>query len=481
MIDTASQPWILIANNRFEVGHVDRLARLREEFPLEPTDDEALKRCRGRWEDFIKESRIRFGTLLKTDTVSFLLGAGASRLAGGVLLGNVPLTVEQILLDRGAKGSSVADWLKLFYAAAHRLAAAKDKAIVSFEEEAILKRFSVLDGSNTASAELPVNLEDLLSMLFRWRAALPETEARLRLDGNPIIDAPSNLLDEAIRETKAALAARCVLPNEDVGGPAALLVHRQFLKKLLTRPLNLKRVNLFTLNYDTLVEQAADSEGVVALDGFVGTLRRVFRPESYDQDLYFPAETTEGRVHRLDRVLHLYKLHGSISWRVSNPDWDNPYGVTASGHNTAADGTALIYPTPVKYGESLGMPYAELFRRFAASVVRAQSVLFVIGYGFADEHVRAIIRQALAVPSFCLVIVDPEPRSWFVTQLSQQKDQRVWIVSGQELGTFSGFVEHLLPDLRDEEILKKVMATFRALGKGTGTDDSRIQEPVDGE
>lgn len=473
MSDVAPQPWNLIANNKFDVGHVDRLARLREEFLLEPTDDEARKRCRGRWEEFVKESRIRFGTLLKTDTVSFLLGAGASKLAGGVLLGNLPLTIEQVLLHQGAKDGSVADWLKLFYAAAHRLAAEKDKANVPFEEAGILKRFSELDTSKTTSAELPINLEHLLSMLFRWRAALPDTEGRLRLDGNPNVDAPSKVLDEAIRETKAALAARCVLPSEDAGGAVALGVHRQFLKKLLTRPLNLKRVNLFTLNYDTLIEQAADSEGVVALDGFIGTLRRVFRPESYDQDLYFPAETTEGRVHRLDRVLHLYKLHGSISWRVSNPDWDNPYGVTASGHDTAADGTALIYPTPVKYGETLGMPYAELFRRFAASVVRAQSVLFVIGYGFADEHVRAIIRQALAVPSFCLVIVDPEPRSWFVAQLSEQKDQRVWIVSGPELGTFSGFVEHLLPDLRDEDILKNVMATFRALGKGTGTDESK--------
>ena len=54
-------------------------------------------------------------------------------------------------------------------------------------------------------------------------------------------------------------------------------------------------MNIFTLNYDTLIEQAADAEGVVLLDGFVGTQRRIFRPESYQQDLYFPAETTEGR------------------------------------------------------------------------------------------------------------------------------------------------------------------------------------------
>ncbi|HWP01755.1 MAG TPA: hypothetical protein VNL74_14215 [Methylococcus sp.] len=31
------------------------------------------------------------------------------------------------------------------------------------------------------------------------------------------------------------------------------------------------------------------------------------------------------------------------------------------------------------------------------------------------------------------------------------------------MGTISGFVEHLLPDLRDEEVRKKVMATHRTL------------------
>ncbi|MFQ5791731.1 MAG: hypothetical protein ACE5JI_14760, partial [Acidobacteriota bacterium] len=296
MTDPAVELWKLITNNKFEVGHHDRLSGLREDFPQEPADDEERTRCRRKWEEFINDSRIRFGTLLKTDTVSFLLGAGASRLAGGVLLGKVPLTVESLLLDHGTKSGVVADWLRLFYAAAHRLAARKDEASAPVEEADILKRIAEVGGAKTAPTELPVNLEDLLTLLFRWRGAIPEMGGRLRLEGNPLIDAPTNLLEQAIRETKGALVVRCVLPSDDAGGPGALGAHRQLLKKLLTRPLNLKRVNLFTVNYDTLIEQAADSEGVVILDGFVGTLRRVFRPESYDQDLYFPAETTEGHV-----------------------------------------------------------------------------------------------------------------------------------------------------------------------------------------
>ena len=88
-------------------------------------------------------------------------------------------------------------------------------------------------------------------------------------------------------------------------------------------------------------------------------------------------------------------------------------------------------------------------------LVRPQSVLFVIGYGFGDEHVNAIIRQALAIPSFTLVIVDPCPKSKFVTMLRKQQDRRIWIAKGSRLGTLAGFVDEVLPDLRDEEIQRK--------------------------
>src|SRR5262249_10384655 len=146
------------------------------------------------------------------------------------------------------------------------------------------------------------------------------------------------------------------------------------------------------------VEQAADADGIVILDGFVGTIRRTFRPESYEQDLYFPAATTEGNVHRLDRVVHLYKLHGSLTWRSEDPSPENPYGIGFA--STGTPKSPLIFPTPAKYDETLGMPYSELFRRFAHAVVRPQSVLIVIGYGFGDEHVNTIIKQALSIPSF---------------------------------------------------------------------------------
>jgi hypothetical protein len=450
----------ITSNDRFEIGGEDLLA-LGQVEPTPAGTDAKQGDAERRQRDVLEDIRVRVGTLLKTENVSFLLGAGASVDCGGQLIGSVPLMVERELQKQAITGTAkpqVRRWLSLFYRAVS-LAGAGNSSPETREK--ILARRQALGGDG--AEPLKANLEAVLATLHHWRSALPEAGGRLRIDGSPLLDARADDLDECLTLARRALARACSLPLADK--ESGLATYNTLVRKVLTRPLNLKRVNVFTLNYDTLVEQAADAEGVVILDGFVGTQRRIFRPESYEQDLYFPAETTEGRVHRFDRVLHLYKLHGSITWTACEPTLADPYGVQSGAFNPEGTQPLLIYPTPAKYGETLGMPYSELFRRFAGSLVRPQSVLFVIGYGFGDEHVNAIIRQALAVPSFTLVIVDPSPKSTFVTKLREQRDRRVWIAEGTAIGTLSGFVAHVLPDLRDEEIQKKVLATHRALAK----------------
>jgi hypothetical protein len=452
----------------FEIGGEDLLAlalaeSVQESAAAKDTPPLPLPR------ETLDDIRVRVGTLLKTETVSFLLGAGASVDCGGPLIGTIPLMVEQAILKEGITGDKkprIRRWLVIFYVAVRHCAGNTDTPITRDE---IIERRETLRGAQVE--KLSANFEQVLATLHRWRAALPKAGGRLRLDGTPGLDAKSEDLDECLHHATRALARACQLPTP--GKEDGLAIFKALVRKVLTRPLNLKRVNVFTLNYDTIVEQASDAEGVVLLDGFVGTQRRIFRPESYEQDFYFPAETTEGRVHRFDRVLHLYKLHGSITWTASEPSIDDPYGVQAGPFDPDGRQPLLIYPTPAKYGETLGSPYSELFRRFAAALARPQSVLFVIGYGFGDEHVNAIIRQALAVPSFTLVIVDPAPQSDFVKTLRKQKDRRVWIAEGPTLGTLAGFVEHVLPDLRDEEIRKKVLSTHRALAKNTSSSGEK--------
>ncbi|HBN96779.1 MAG TPA: hypothetical protein DDZ66_10805, partial [Firmicutes bacterium] len=214
-------------------------------------------------------------------------------------------------------------WIALFYEVASVLAQN------NFTFDSRYELFQSIKEEDIPTVEL--NLEAFLSQLHAWFAGMLEVTEKLKLIGNSEMTIVKSDLSRLIKEITVSLTVLLNLPKSDL--EAHLQSHRKFIKKVLTRPLNLRRASLFTLNYDTLIEQAADAEGAVLVDGFIGTLRRVFRPESYDIDFYFPAQTTEGRVHRFDRALHLYKLHGSITWHRCEPNWENPFGLYATFYN----------------------------------------------------------------------------------------------------------------------------------------------------
>ena len=403
-----------------------------------------------------KEMRIRIGTMLKMDNVSFLLGAGASKGAGGILLGKIPLDIEKSLLEKGFRNRRRAGWLKLFYEIVSRM------TLSTYTTEGRYDTFLRCP----QPGEIEVNYEKLLSIVYLLYSAIDSFGNKLIMKEGKLNElvAEKAHLERLKNELAGELVSRCSLPKSRNSN--SLDTHIRFVKKLLTRPINLRRANIFTLNYDTLIEQASDAVGVVLVDGFVGNIKRVFRPESYDIDFYYPAQTTEGRAHRFDRALHLYKLHGSINWYSDEPSLENPYGITCNSNGKAELGRdVIIYPSPLKYGQTLGLPYSELFRRFCAAISQPQSVLFVIGYGFGDDHVNALIRQALAIPSFTLVIVDPDPKSSFVEKLIESKDERVIVIKGNKLGSFDNFTKELLPDIEQEDIQIKVTKTYNALKK----------------
>ena len=373
-----------LSDYQIRIGKEDIIERhLHGILSANPENAENQEKAQKVLDELLKEMRVRFGTIIKTDNVSFLLGAGASLAVGGVSLANIPKPLEKALLDKASgeqKGTAVPGWITLFY----KIASVLSLGDLSFDIR--LNLFQSTEEKDVLAIDL--NLEAFLSQLHTWHAGMLDATETLKLTGGTELSIVKSDLTRLIKEITSALTILLNLPKSGLDEP--LRHHRKFIKKVLTRPLNLRRANIFTLNYDTLIEQAGDAEGSVLVDGFVGTLRRVFRPESYDIDFYFPAQTTEGRVHRFDRALHLYKLHGSITWHRCEPDWENPFGLYATFYDQKCrTDDVLIYPTPLKYGQALGMPYSELFRRFGNAIAQPQSALFVIGCGFGDDHVNA--------------------------------------------------------------------------------------------
>ncbi len=268
-------------------------------------------------------------------------------------------------------------------------------------------------------------------------------------------DLPATDAKDLERLLKKWLFQKCRALSE---AAVNLKYHEELLRRILLRSTTLPRAKVFTLNYDLLLERALDNLGVHYFDGFLGTITRTMRTESYHYDLYYPGETTEGRVSRVDRVLHLYKLHGSINWRRRA----SPAGDVVISHTEPAEaeyGDVMIYPSPLKVTEMNGYPYSEMFRHFSTHIHQPQSVLIVVGYAFQDNHVNRLIYQALTIPSFVLIVVTPDVSNSEIARLNDLKSKRVIILTGAEknaagvyakgAGTMQDFSTVWLPDITE--------------------------------
>ncbi len=185
-----------------------------------------------------------------------------------------------------------------------------------------------------------------------------------------------------------------------------LEIHRIFVARLAKR--NDKRIPVFCLNYDPLIELAADQEEVNVVDGFCGLIECHFQPSCFI-DFRGMVESRRGRSVPVQShgVINLYKLHGSLGWYVDQhskirrirPDMNCPDGWWH----------LMIPPQNRKAADTGITPYAVLWSEFRAHLAndstRLLNRLVCVGYGLGDGHVNAVIDSALARSHFTLVIL----------------------------------------------------------------------------
>jgi len=153
----------------------------------------------------------------------------------------------------------------------------------------------------------------------KWLSILSSVSSLTSQKGSPV-EAVSfkvagieiKTLDDLLKDIESAIYGLCAVmldqPSESPSG------HHAFFGKLIARDPSLGRSQVFTLNYDAVIEQALDHLGIYYFDGFSGRVEPKFDPACYGHDLYYPGNVSEGRVRRFDRFLHVYKLHGSVHW-----------------------------------------------------------------------------------------------------------------------------------------------------------------------
>lgn len=218
-----------------------------------------------------------------------------------------------------------------------------------------------------------------------------------------------------------------------------------------------KRLNVFTTNYDPLIEVALEELGIPFNDGFAGRMSPRFDSSSFsrlmcEQSLFmeYTSQVTPANV---------LKLHGSLTWRrnddgaitysafkdllascldgcdgalelpvagnvneliVKPCDEDGistlekmasnlPEGekelIRAFGRNY--DSTmCVVNPVKKKFEETvLEQSYYDLLRIFANELDRNNALLLVFGFSFADEHIRELTKRAARSNPKLLIII----------------------------------------------------------------------------
>lgn len=144
-------------------------------------------------------------------------------------------------------------------------------------------------------------------------------------------------------------------------------------------------VEIFTLNYDLLMEHALEDFAIPYYDGFVGS-----------KNPFFDLKAIEGSLIPLHWT-RIWKIHGSINW-FKNGDDVNRF----SGNNHS--GSHLIYPSHLKYDQSRKMPYLALIDRLSTSLKTQPSIMIICGYSFSDDHINNCIVNALKTNPTSIVI-----------------------------------------------------------------------------
>ena len=230
-----------------------------------------------------------------------------------------------------------------------------------------------------------------------------------------------------------------------------------FLMSFASRTGTRERLNIFTTNYDRLIEAGSEIAGLHLLDRFVGSLAPIFRSSRLDIDMHYNPPGIRGEPRYLEGVARFTKLHGSIDWINTGEDIRKiglPFGskdiknfLNSPGLNGADIGKMMIYPNATKDRETTEYPYVELFRDFAAALCRPNSTLITYGYGFGDDHINRIIRDMLTIPSTHLVIISYDDMDGRIMKKFTEfgRASQISLIIGNGLADLKTLVNYFLP------------------------------------
>ncbi len=375
-------------------------------------------------EDCLKSIKQKIAELSNIKNVSFLLGAGASSDA----IPSMKTMQEEIA-----------------------------KSIDEGSDDEIKNLYQSIDGAN---------LEKKLTILHAKKNYL---QGITNAD-----ETETSNTEKLIKKIEDSMYSKINIDLSSNDAKKSLGLYKKLYQKIALRNKDLSRVNIFTTNNDLFNEKALDTLNINYNNGFGGGLERVFNPARFHFTFSKKIDANLEKFEPLENMVYLYKLHGSISWvEQAGNSLFNIHEISVTGGEAKGDERhVLIYPTPLKQAQSLGTPYADLIREFQTKLSQPNSVIFIIGYSFSDEHLNNIIYQSLASNSSISVVIFGE---YSDCPLAKVRDSRIYRIygtdkEGEKIHYFEYIVEELLPNAdenMDTTLLDSFVSSINALKSGS--------------
>jgi len=167
-----------------------------------------------------------------------------------------------------------------------------------------------------------------------------------------------------------------------------------------------KQVNVFSTNFDMFFEDACERLEAPYNDGFAGQLNPVFDVGNFNKIQQYKSLQFDNTSDI--PLFNIIKLHGSLSWKTNQESESISYsnGSHIDDKLDEKNGDdfkkayeeqlAVINPNAEKHFTTvLDTNYASLLRKFTLELEKENSVLFVVGFSLADEHIRKLLYSVM--------------------------------------------------------------------------------------
>ena len=164
-----------------------------------------------------------------------------------------------------------------------------------------------------------------------------------------------------------------------------------------------KQANVFTTNMDVLMEIVLEECNLNYNDGFIGQINAVFGISNFKKSV-LKRSLHFDNVSEIP-IFNLIKLHGSLTWKKEEDKivfsklehFDKSLmGKDGDVFKKEYSKILIVNPYLEKFEKTvLDVTYYELLRMFSSELEKENAVLFVMGFSFADEHIREIVVRSV--------------------------------------------------------------------------------------